>query len=211
MKKIAILLIPIVLLSSCVIGGNEKNIKSPQLTQSITTQVAPINTGTITNTGLSYTLSAARMAMIGVQMKGSSMAPTINDQDLLDVTTNLEKINRGTIVVFHALEGKYIKRIIGLSGETIKFSSGIVLIREVNSNEFIKLDEPYLGVANINHTYLPEYITEEEFTIPKDAYWVMGDNRQNSADSRQCFQSCFNEELTGHFLKKENIYGIVIK
>lgn len=69
MKKIAILLIPIVLLSSCVIGGNEKNIKSPQLTQSITTQVAPINTGTITNTGLSYTLSAARMAMIGVQMK----------------------------------------------------------------------------------------------------------------------------------------------
>ena len=102
---------------------------------------------------------------------------------------------RGDVVVIKPHVDKtrehYIKRVIGMPGDIIRFESGIVSLQIAGGNGFVTLYEPYLSASNSGHTYLPDYIEGNQFLIPADTYWVMGDNRQNSADSRQCFQNCF--------------------
>ena len=66
---------------------------------------------------------------------------------------------------------EYIKRIIGLPGETVQGKDGAVF---VNGNELV---EPYLPGGTFTSDFGP-------ITVPKDQLWVMGDNRGNSADSR---------------------------
>ncbi len=104
----------------------------------------------------------------------------------------------------------YIKRVIGLPWESIRFQSGIVSIKKVWAENFIHVYEPYLSLANSGHTYLQEYIEGDEFKIPDDMYWIMGDNRNNSADSRSCFRNCFWAESTAHFIKRRDIIGHVL-
>ena len=69
---------------------------------------------------------------------------------------------RGDVVVItpHVDRSReyYIKRVIALPGDTIRFSSGAVYIKENASEKFIELYEPYLSLANSGHTYLPEYV-----------------------------------------------------
>jgi signal peptidase I len=77
------------------------------------------------------------------------------------------------VIVFHApgLQAEdFIKRIIGMPGETVEVRDGQVLINGQS------LDEPYQPQAD-PYPFGP-------FTVPADAYFVMGDNRPNSNDSR---------------------------
>jgi signal peptidase I len=109
-----------------------------------------------------------------------SMAPTlkINDRVLVNkLSYDLHPVHRGDVVVFKSPpnEGSQIKdlikRVIGLPGETVESRDGHILINGQ------VLNEPYLG---------PDVLTGpvEKTTIPPDHYWVMGDNRPNSRDSR---------------------------
>lgn len=52
-------------------------------------------------------------------------------------------------------------------------------------------------------------VEENEFTVPEGQYWVMGDNRRHSSDSRGCFQSC---DIFGstHFIPRKDIVGRVL-
>jgi signal peptidase I len=88
---------------------------------------------------------------------------------------------RGDVVVFEAPQeaaqacgqaGTYVKRLIGLPGETVSATAGEVF---VNGE---KLDEPYLS---------PEVFTDDfaPVTLAADEYWMMGDNRESSCDSRR--------------------------
>lgn len=102
---------------------------------------------------------------------------------------------RGDVVVFEppAEPGEYyIKRVIGLSGETVEFKDGYVyIVNEENPNGF-KLDESgYLNSENWGNTDLP-YDSETSFTVPEGSYFLMGDNRRASSDARRCFadQGC---------------------
>ncbi|MBX9808874.1 signal peptidase I [Candidatus Gracilibacteria bacterium] len=121
---------------------------------------------------------------------------------------------RGDVVVIKPHVDKtrehYIKRVIGLPGDIIRFESGSVLLKKNGADNFVKLQEKYLTLANSGHTYLPEYIEGNQFLVPEDTYWVMGDNRQNSADSRQCFQNCFQADINAHFIKRSNVIGRVL-
>lgn len=105
---------------------------------------------------------------------------------------------RGDIVVFNPPAGTnhsdevYIKRIIGLPGETIRIENGEVIIENEKNPEGTVLEEPYLNEQNRDHTEVQQF-NLNNFKVPADKYFVMGDNRQASTDSRSCFKRKFSD------------------
>ena len=113
-----------------------------------------------------------------VRVEGTSMQPELRDQDRLFIDKfffRFEKIERGDIVVFHYPrdpEKSYIKRIIGLPGDSIFIDHGRVW---VNNRP---LSEPYVPPRYRDTRSMPDMI------VPPDEYFVMGDHRSISSDSR---------------------------
>jgi len=117
-------------------------------------------------------------------INGYSMEPQLQDGQRVLVNKlsySFHQPERGDIIVFYppdsdiAKEGPYIKRIIGLPGETVEIKEGMVYIHK-NGN-VLPLDErPYIEGPAIQPF--------EGDPIPNDEYFVLGDNRNNSNDSR---------------------------
>ncbi len=113
------------------------------------------------------------------EVSGSSMETTLSDKDQLIVdkmTYRFRDPKRYDIVVFpyqYQDNTYYIKRIIGLPGETVQILSGMVYI------DGMRLDEHYGNEIMENPG-----IAEEPLTLDEDEYFVLGDNRNNSSDSR---------------------------
>lgn len=125
----------------------------------------------------------------------------------------LQDVERGDVVVFApwvSEERKYfIKRIIGLPGETLKLQWGKVYIQKVGADNFIEIDESaYLSDDNEGNTTVRWDKWEKLYKIPKDRYFVMGDNRNHSTDSRTCFQSC--SVRTNYIGSSEIIWKVLI-
>lgn len=126
-------------------------------------------------------------------VSGSSMDPTFHDAEYLIVDELSYYINepkRGDVVVFHyPKEPKkyFIKRIIGLPGETVHVRQEYVSVTKADGTE-MRLDEPYL--VNLGNG------GDEDVTVSAGEYFVMGDNRPASSDSR-----------TWGLLPEENIAG----
>ncbi|WP_125604847.1 signal peptidase I [Lapidilactobacillus bayanensis] len=130
-------------------------------------------------------------------VSGPSMETSFNDGDRL-ITYRLGKIKRGSVVVLDAPDEPgtlYIKRVIGLPGDTIE----------------AKNDTLYVNGQKVNESYLTKYATGQNFTedfslksklgvnkVPANSYFVMGDNRPISKDSRRI-----------GFIKKSAIKGVV--
>lgn len=132
-------------------------------------------------------------------VKGQSMEPSFESGDYLiidEISYRLRTPERGEVVVFKNPQNqnqRFIKRIVGLPGETVELKDGKVAIT-ANFKKFI-LDES---------AYLPVHIRTDpklfrNITLEKDEYFVLGDNRLNSSDSR----------IFGP-LPRENIIGRVI-
>lgn len=128
---------------------------------------------------IAFGLSAAFNHFVGTHtiVEGASMEATLHDEDSLyvdKIAYRFGKPKRFDIIVFRYDEDNYyIKRIIGLPGETVEIKDGIIYI---NGN---KLNENY-GLENmdeLNNTY-------DAVTIGEDEYYVLGDNRNHSTDSR---------------------------
>jgi signal peptidase I len=113
-----------------------------------------------------------------VRVEGTSMQPELRDQDRLFIDKfffHFEKIARGDVVVFHYPrdpEKSYIKRVIALPGDTIFIDQGHVWI----NNQ--PIEEPY-----VPHRYRDNR-SMAEMVVPPDEYFVMGDHRSISSDSR---------------------------
>ena len=112
---------------------------------------------------------------------GTSMYPTLRDGDSVIIDTLSYRFfepARFDVVVFpfkYQEDTLYIKRIIGLPGETVQIMDGKVYINGVELNEsqfgFDPIEQPGLASAQI--------------TLGQDEYFVLGDNRNDSADSRE--------------------------
>jgi len=118
------------------------------------------------------------------EISGASMEPTFFNAELIITNKFIYKIDppkRGDVVIFKSPKNKdidYIKRVIGLPGDKVKLKNGTYY---VNS---IKLDEPYLRSETV--TASGSFLKEgNEITVPEGEYFVSGDNRPHSSDSRE--------------------------
>jgi signal peptidase I len=113
-----------------------------------------------------------------VKVEGTSMAPRLRDQDRLFINKfayNFEKIERDDVVVFYYprdIQKSYIKRVIGLPGDTVRIEDGQVL---VNGKP---LGEPYVPDR------YRDVRSMDALKVPEGEYFVMGDHRSISSDSR---------------------------
>ncbi|MBK6796667.1 MAG: signal peptidase I [Acidobacteria bacterium] len=121
-----------------------------------------------------------------VRVEGQSMMPKLHDQDRIFVNKFIyplrewfgdkEPIKRGDIVVLlfpNNPSQSYIKRVVGLPGERVEIIDGKLYV----NGELI--DEPYLDKDYVSHDSTPPTIE-----VTPHHYFVMGDNRNNSSDSR---------------------------
>ena len=121
-----------------------------------------------------------------VRVEGQSMMPKLHDQDRIFVNKFIyplrewigdkEPIKRGDIVVLLYPDDpskSYIKRVVGLPGEEVNVENGKLYINGM------QIDEPYLDTEYISSDSMPGSVHVKEHH-----YFVMGDNRRNSSDSR---------------------------
>jgi signal peptidase I len=129
------------------------------------------------------------------QVEGSSMIDTLEDKEYIIINKLgyiIGKPRRGEVVVFRPPNDPskyYVKRVIGLPGDDVIIKDGFVYLKESGSEEIQKLDESgYLNSRNEGNTfrYPPSSgdRTEVEYRVPADSYFLLGDNRQGSLDSR---------------------------
>lgn len=117
-------------------------------------------------------------------VSGASMTPNFHDREYLIVNKigyRLQAPERGDVVIFKYPKDTsqyFIKRIIGLPGEKVKIEEGRVFIYNSKNPDGQVLDEPYL--VNQAETFGRSDITN----LGSDEYFVLGDNRQSSSDSR---------------------------
>ena len=183
--------------------GNQRSGNSPE---DVTPSSPPreAETGSIGSL-FGYTLLALCLALFirffiaaPYVVSGSSMEPNFDNWDYLitdRISYRIENPKRGDIIVFH-LPTQYsrtlIKRIIALPNETVTVSSKGVFVKNAAQPNGLYLKEPYLAPENLGG---PLGMT---ITLGPDDYFVLGDNRRVSSDSR-----------TWGTLPKEDIVGRV--
>lgn len=130
------------------------------------------------------------------EVSGQSMYPNFHDKEyvLTDlITIKFSGLKRGDVVVFISPVEKdkdYIKRIIGLPGDSVSVKNGDVYINNVKLDESVYLKP---DVQTNSGSFLKD---GEMIIVPQDQYFVLGDNRLHSSDSREW-----------GFVKKQDVIG----
>lgn len=132
------------------------------------------------------------------KVSGKSMFPNFDNGDYIitdKITYRVSQPKRGDVIVFKNPRDEsqdFIKRILGLPGDTVEIKSGHIYLNGK------LLEEPFLDSSVITN---PGFFLQESETmvVPEGSYFVVGDNRQNSSDSREW-----------GFLPKNEIIGRVV-
>jgi signal peptidase I len=117
-----------------------------------------------------------KIAVQPVKVEGVAMEPGLKHGDRIFIARSYDRIDRGDIVIFYypADQSKsYIKRVVGLPNDRVEIREGRVLI------DGESLAEPYVDAKN-NQAMR----SNNEIKLAEDSYYVLGDNRDNSNDSR---------------------------
>ena len=160
-------------------------------------------------------LSVIAVQFSRVMVQGASMEPTLHHRQIL-LMRGTNNIRRDDIIVFHnnphiphsgpGCEFDLIKRVVAAGGDTVEFvsESGIVLLY-VNSERVI--DDRF---APMNPSNAPFFVNMAPLTIPRGYYFVLGDNRNNSTDSRN-LGSISHEEVIARIVLIPNPDGIMAR
>ncbi len=114
-------------------------------------------------------------------VSGTSMVPTFQNSDYLivdEISYRFEDPKRGEVIIFKYPKDTtkyFIKRIIGLPGETVVINGNAVTIINKEHPEGFTLDDSYIQNKSVNYM---------QTNLGPDEYFVMGDNRAGSSDSR---------------------------
>ena len=144
---------------------------------------------TLFNTFASLAVTIAVVALLSVflfpilRVTGQGMNPTLTSDELV-LCNKTAQARKGDIIAFYHNKKILLKRVIGISGDVIDISdNGTVFV----NGEY--LDEPY-----VSSNALGECDLTFPYTVPTNRYFVMGDNRVDSVDSRSSAVGCVAEE-----------------
>ncbi len=150
------------------------------------------------------------------QVEGKSMLSTLEHEEYIIINKLAYYIgspNRGDVVVFRPPTNPkkpYVKRVIGMPGDEVIIADGFVSVRPAGYEEEIDLDERYLNDKNAGKTYQAPPSTgntdEIRYRVPEGKYFLLGDNRQGSLDSRS-FRNGDGEPIP--YVDEDSILGRV--
>lgn len=127
---------------------------------------------------------------------GNSMYPTLKNGTFVKYDENTKDLKTGDIITFEKNDTKYVKRIIGIPGDTIHktYSGGILHIEVIRKDVRI----PYVSTETIQDFGI---LADNDIFLGEDEYFVLGDNINHSEDSR-IFGPVYKDEITSKIISK---------